>query len=250
MNNLVKFELRNILKQKSFIICLIISSALVIIGILASNFLNKMAAQAGAPDLLLGVNAFDSLIGYLSGGNITLLLAIVIAIYFGSSSSDGTIKNIIAKGYSRSEFFISKVIGIVIASLIFIITATIFNYIFCAIMNIHIDGLSISQLSKLGCVSLAIIAESIMFCSLSFIIFKTSANIVANICIPLLLPLALTLIDVLAKLKISIADFWIENTATLVTNNSKLILVLTVSICYIIIFSILGIILTKRKEIK
>ena len=78
MNKLVKFELRNLFKQKSFLICLVISSALIIIGILASNFLNKMAEQAGETDILLGVNAFDSFMGYVAGGNLGLLLAITI----------------------------------------------------------------------------------------------------------------------------------------------------------------------------
>ena len=250
MNNLIKLELRNILKQKSFLICLIISNALVIIGILASNLLNEMAKQAGVKDALLGVNAFDTLLGYLQGGNITLLLAIVISIYFGASHSEGTIKNIIAKGYTRKDFFIAKIIGAIIATLIFIITAIFFNYIMCFIMRINIETFSLIHLSKLGCITIAIIAETIMFSSLSFIIFKTGANIVANICIPLLFPLALTLIDVLAKTKIKISDFWIENTYSLVSNNSKLLFVLIVSIVYIIIFSILGITLTKRKEIK
>lgn len=250
MSKLIKFELRNILKQKSFLICLIISNALVIIGILASNLLNKMAEQAGGADILLGVNAFDTLLGYLSGGNITLLLAIVISIYFGSSASDGTIKNIIAKGYKRSDFFIAKVMGAIIATLIFIITSIIFNYLLCLIMGITINSISLDHIIKIGITSLAIIAEIIMFSSLSFIIFKTSANIVANICIPMLLPLVLTIADILLKTKIKIADFWIENTNALVTNNSKFLFILLVSLCYILIFGILGVVLTKRKEIK
>lgn len=250
MSKLIKFELRNILKQKSFLICLIISNALVIIGILASNLLNKMAEQAGGADILLGVNAFDTLLGYLSGGNITLLLAIVISIYFGSSASDGTIKNIIAKGYKRSDFFIAKVMGAIIATLIFIITSIIFNYLLCLIMGITINSISLDHIIKIGITSLAIIAEIIMFSSLSFIIFKTSANIVANICIPMLLPLVLTIADILLKSKIKIADFWIENTNALVTNNSKFLFILLVSLCYILIFGILGVVLTKRKEIK
>ena len=247
MNKLVKFELRNLFKQKSFLICLLISTSLIIIGILASNFLNKMAEQAGETDILLGVNAFDSFMGYVAGGNLGLLLAISISIYFGAEASDGTIKNIIAKGYKRSEFFISKVICAVFMTLVFIITGLIFNYLMCMIMGIDLGSFDIY---KFGCVSLAVIAEAIMFSSLSFIIFKTGANIVANICIPMLFPLSLSLLDVLLKLKIKLSDFWIENTFGLFINSSKFLFMIIVSICYIIIFSVLGITLTKRKEIK
>lgn len=250
MSKLIKLEMRNLFKQKSLLICLIISTSLVVIGILASNLLNKMAADAGQADILLGVNAFDSLVGYLSGGNITLLLSIVIAIYFGSEASDATVKNIIGKGYKRSEFFISKVISVVITTIFFIIITIIFNHLLCLIMGIHIDSFSMDHLVKIIVLSLGIIGEVVMFSSFSFIIFRTGANIVANICIPLLLPLALTLLDVLAKLNIKISDFWIENSYSLVINNSKLPFVTIVSICYIIIFTILGITLTKRKEIK
>lgn len=247
MNKLIKLELRNLLKQKSFLICLLISTALIIIGILASNLLNKLALENGGGDILLGVNAFDSLMGYLGGGNLGILLAITISIYFGSEASDGTIKNIIAKGYKRSEFFISKVIGVVVMTLIFIISSLIFNYLMCIIMGIKLGTFNIATL---GCVSLTITAEAIMFSALSFIIFKTGANIVANVCIPMLLPLVLTLVDVLLKAKIKLSDFWIENTSTLFTNSSKLPIMLIVSMCYIIIFLFLGISLTKRKEIK
>lgn len=247
MNRLIKFEFRNLFKQKSFLICLIISTALIIIGILASNFLNKMAAQTGETDILLGVNAFDSFMGYVAGGNLGLLLAITISIYFGAEASDGTIKNVIAKGYKRSDFFISKVICVVIMTLIFIITGLIFNYLMCMIIGIDLGTF---DFISLGCVSLGVIAEAIMFSSLSFIIFKTGANIVANICIPMLLPLILTLLDVLLKLDVTISDFWIENTFKLFTNSSKIPFMLIISICYIVVFSILGITLTKRKEIK
>ncbi len=247
MNKLVKLELRYLIKQKSFLICLLISNALIIIGILASNFLNNLAQENGGTDILLGVNAFDSLMGYLGGGNLGILLAITISIFFGAEASDGTIKNIIAKGYTRSEFFISKVISIVVMLLIFIITAIIFNYITCLIMGIELGTFNIVTL---GCVTLTILAEAVMFSALSFIIFKTSANIVANICIPMLLPLALTLADVLLKSKIKIADFWIENTSALFTNNSKFPFMIIVSVCYIVIFMILGTVIPKRKEIK
>ena len=250
MSKLIKLEMRNLFKQKSLFICLIISTSLVIIGILASNLLNKMAADAGQTDIILGVNAFDSLVGYLSGGNITLLLSIVISIYFGYEASDGTVKNIIGKGYKRSEFFMSKVLSVIMATMFFIIITIIFNYLLCFIMGIHIDSFSVDHLVKIIVLSLGIIAEVVMFSSLSFIIFRTGANIVANICIPLIFPLALTLFDVLTKLSVKISDFWIESTYSLVTNNSKLPFVTIVSMCYIIIFIVLGITLTKRKEIK
>ena len=250
MNKLVKLELRNLFKQKSLLICLIVSTALVIIGILASSYLNEMAPDGAQEGVQSSVNAFNSIIGFLCGGRISLLFAIIVSIYFGSEASDGTIKNLIAKGYSRSKFFIAKVICAIIATIIFIITAILSNYLMCLIVGIHIDPLSLSQLTKLGCVSLAMISEVIMFCSLSFIIFKTGANIVANVCIPMIFPLILTLIDVLLKAKIKISHFWIENTVYLITNNSKLSFITMVSLCYIVVFILLGIIITKRKEIK
>ena len=247
MKKLIKFELRNLFKQKSFLICLLISSSLIIIGILASNFLNEMAKKAEESDVLLGVTAFDSFMGYVVGGNLGLLLAITISIYFGAEASDGTIKNIISKGYTRGEFFVSKVIGVVLMTLVFIITGLIFNYLMCLIMSIDLGTF---DLAKFGCVSLCVIAEAVMFSSLSFIIFKTGANIVANICIPMLFPLALTLMDVLLKWDVAISNFWIENTFRLFTDSSKFLFMVIVSICYIVVFSVLGITLTKRKEIK
>lgn len=247
MSKLVKLELRNLFRQKSFLICLLISVALIIIGILASNFLNEMAKQAGETELLLGVNAFDNIMGYLSGSNLGILFAIVIAIYFGLESSDGTVKNIIGTGYKRSEFFISKVICVVVMSLIFIIVSLIINYLMCLIMGID---LGVFNFSTFGCVCLTIIALAITFSSLSFIIFKTSVNIVANICIPMLLPLVFALFDTLTKLNFKLSDFWIQNTTLLFTKSSKLPFMIIVSICYIVVFIILGISLTKRKEIK
>lgn len=250
MYRLVKFEFRNLLKQKAFLICLLISSALIVIGILASNFINQMAEQTGDTSVLLGVNAFDSILGYLAGGNLSLLLAIMISIYFGFEVSDGTVKNIISKGYTRGQFFISKLISVVIGAIIFIILAIAVNYLMCLIMNISIGTLTSDQIIKLLSVSFAIIAETIMFSSISYIIFKTSANIVANICIPLLLPLILALADVLLKINTKLSDFWIENTYKLVTSASKIPFVIGLSLCYIVVFTVLGLILSKRKEIK
>ena len=250
MNKLIKFELRNLSRQKSFLICLIISAALIIIGVLASNLLNQLASENGETDILLGVNAIDSLIGYFKGGNISILMAIFVSIYFGSEVSDGTIKNIISKGYSRGRYFISKLIGVVVGTIVFLVSAIIINYLMCLIVGIDLGKIDLNALTQIGSLSLCIISEAIFFSFFAMLFSKTSASIIANICIPILLPLALALIDILIKSKISIADFWIENTMGLVTNNTKIPFTLIVAICYISVFTILGLMISKQKEIK
>ena len=97
----------------------------------------------------------------------------------------------------------------------------------------------------------SIIAYTIFFSTISFILEKNGTSIITCLFVPNIISLVLELID--SKLKLNISDFWIDNASTkflqaktLPNLTSSLIFYLI----YIVIIIVIGTQILKKKEIK
>ena len=102
MNNLIKFEFRKLFKSKSFYICLLICIGLVLLSGLTTKIMVESREVIDLP------SKYSMLQGAVSFGNITLISAIYTALFVCEDESSNTLKNIYAKGYTRGNVFISK----------------------------------------------------------------------------------------------------------------------------------------------
>lgn len=105
MRKLLQFEFRKLRQQKSFYICCF----LLIVFVLLSALLNKIILEHSA-DPIQAPTGTDGITSALASGNITLIIGIFTALFVCEDFTDGIIKNIYAKGYSRNKVYFSKLI--------------------------------------------------------------------------------------------------------------------------------------------
>ena len=114
MNNLLKLEFRKLKRQKCFYICLAIMVAMLLItGVTAKIFMDhaaELAEIAGEPVIPTTLPVF--LLSFASASMFSMIASIYVSIVVCEDYESQTIKNIYARGYSRSAHYFSKLIYI------------------------------------------------------------------------------------------------------------------------------------------
>ena len=156
-------------------------------------------------------------------------------------------KNIIARGFSRKQVFITKYMATIVGVTIMFIASFVFSYLICIIVGGKLIALDGDTLSKVAVYYVNILGLTSLYSLISTITSKSSGALVACLLTSFLAPSILTLIDVLLKLKkgFTISKFWIAN-----ASNNETMLAIIIGLVYIVIAIIVGIIISKRKEIK
>ena len=242
MHRLNRFNIHNLFKQKSFYICTIVLLALSILTTVAEVVAAKLITHKS-----LILNSNDVITSFLSASSFELFVAIFIALFFTLDVSNGTMKNIIARGFSRESVFKSKFVVIMFGVTLMFIISFILSYIVTFAVGGKIVMLNSDTLGKIGINYLNIIGIASVYTLISSLVSKASGALVASILTNFLAPTVLFTIDTLLKLNtnISISKFWISN-----ATNNKGITVIIICVAYIVISYILGIIISRRKEVK
>ena len=119
MNRLIKFQVINMFKQKSFYVCLCL---LILMGPILT-----FIGAFNTPNYET-IKVMPQMVSLLSG-EISLLSTIFIALFCCLDFNEGTTKNIIGRGYSRTQVLLSKYIVSLIGLFSFYIIS--FIVIFC-----------------------------------------------------------------------------------------------------------------------
>lgn len=111
MLKLLKFEFHKLIRQKSTYICILIPFIFLFLEIL----INKLIYMNDNAQIPTTINILKT---SLATTNLTLILAIFIAINVTEDYAEQTIKNIYGKGYSRESVYLTKYIIIILYTLI------------------------------------------------------------------------------------------------------------------------------------
>ncbi len=245
MNELFKLEGRKVLKGKSLYIFLIIVALLPILYELLNYFMYLMVVGTAGEDAILlsdfieayGLSGTGSLLGAVSGGDVTLCVSLFTTIYFCTDYSEGTMRNVLSKGYSRFEVFTVKYVISMAVALGYLLVSQIVAFITGSVLW----GVGTFKAKYL----FALFVQAVnLFASVSFaILFATIVKKMGgSICSVLFIPLGIEVI-------LSIADvFVISDNAKfypsyLWTDNSYAYLIdPTTSVTTIAIFMIVGLV--------
>lgn len=238
MKNLIKLQLRNATHQKMTYICLLLT---ILIGpailLLSDLFVSTQPEAKAWPEIVKFI-----------GTQIDIVGLIFIAIFSCLDFSEGTIKNIISRGYSKEKYLVSKIIVVTIALFAMYIVCSLILFVYYIRNGL---GFDIDLFKQLLVVLLNIITISTFYTTISVLLEKNSSAIIACVVLPVLIPLLLGLISI--KFNIDLNSYWISS---LPSNylEKKTIKNLTFSvfgsIIYIFISLVAGNILIKKKEIK
>ncbi len=130
MSRLLSYQFKYLLRTRSFRVIMSILSCYSAISVLilkyGTNLLPSMpdviettdevAASISSSVSMYGADALISGIG----DSIVTLLPILIAIFVSSDFSEGTIRNILTRGYSKAQYYFSKLLTSFVVSTIFI----------------------------------------------------------------------------------------------------------------------------------
>lgn len=238
MNKLIKFQIRNMFKQKFYYVCLF----LFVFMYPVLDFIGAFNTPSFET-----IKVLPKIVNLLSGGG-NIISIIFIALFCCMDFNEGTAKNIIGRRYSRIQLLFSKYIVSLLGVFTFYIVS--FVLIFCFF---GINGLGYENAMLYSIINsiVKIIAYTIMYSTMSFILEKNGAAILGCLFIPTIIQTLLSLID--SKFHIEISRYWIDNLSMKIitdTSSSNPDYLIIFYIIYTIIFIALGISLTKRKEIK
>ena len=257
MNDLLRLEFHKLKRSKSFYIILIIMLAFVVISMITTKLLagladqiNEIGAEFGETFSAAGESV---LLGFLSAGNYSLLTAIFVAIVVCDDYESHIIKNIFARGYSRSDFYFAKFIYLIVAtSVMFIISVSLSAVLSELLFGINGDIGKIVLLISLQ--YLAAMAGVSLYFLISVAIKKLGGAIALNIILPSIVSLLLALADTAVKTdKFSFADYWFTSfTSTLsdiTVGTTKIIVCAVLSVVYLLVFMLLGYKFNERTEV-
>lgn len=238
MGNLLRFNISNLFKQKLFYICTILTLLSSAIEPIIYSFSKKGTSYL----------AFPEIISFLTT-EVGIITTIFVTLFVIFDFSEGTTKNIISRGYTRKELFLSKYITAVIAVFLIDFIVSFLLFIFLAKNGI---GFESNMIYKLIGYIFVVFGQVAFFTSIAYMLEKTGAALVANILIPMFMPLILLFIE--AKIKINLSSYWLTEANTILAKKtitfSSTIHCVTLSICYMVVFLALAILITAKKEIK
>lgn len=237
MIRLLKLQLRNVFHQKLFYVCtiLLMNSPLM-------NFIGSFQAESLENDQI-----FSQITSFLSS-EVNLISIIFIALFSCFDFTEGTTKNIIARGYTRGEYLFSKYI-VSIISLFIMYIMTIF-FIFLLFANNGL-GYQSNMLLLMAHSLISIVTHIILFVTLSVICEKNGSAIIACLFVPMLVPSFLDLID--SNLKINLSQFWLDNLSSRFISDPVFTNFCYSGSCYfiyLVLFIMIGYQIFKGKEIK
>ncbi len=287
MGNMLKFECRRLFKKPSFYVCLGLCAVFTILTIAVSraNFndmlkyysssigdeysyyslenMKETFAKNFSPDMLALNNTGISMM--------STIMAIFMGIFVCEDRVRGTIKNIYARGYSRTDVFLAKfIVASVTATLIFTaitLVAYISGWIMFAtkpfeVTPLKVNGIWLLILGKF----VAILGVTALYFMLSELIGTTGFSIAANIFLPsvasMILYIGLELIYFVAskgdnfnyEAVMKIAEYWIYSLASSGFAEEMKVEDYVGHLCasggYVILFGFLSWLIARKKQVK
>ena len=249
MKNLLKLELRKLRTKKSFYICTFIMIGILLLTTLITN------ALAGS-DLVGedGTTCINNMINALGNSYFVMIASIFVAMLVCEDYAGQTIKNIYARGYSRKNVYLAKLIAVLISTTIMVIVVWATSFILGTIFFKVGEVDNYKFLALLGTQYLAVMAEITFAFTIAAIIRKTGGAIACVIVAPMIIGLLLSLADVFSSFEeIYLSELWVSNYLSVVSNfevtTERILLCFIGSLIYIPIFSLIGFYANKRIQL-
>ena len=199
MKKLVKLQLRNLFSLKSFYVCSALMLLSPIINLVASLLLKKEFTATFIPEVSNLLSSTE------------IVITVVIVLFACLDSNDGTLKNIISRGYTKKQYLLSKYLVALIATLIMYLVPIVLTFIVTIGNGM---GFASKYVYYILAYLMQIGATICLYVVLSYIFEKIGPSMVACLIGPSMVGTALPLLQLLVKTKkLNIANFWITNIA-------------------------------------
>ena len=189
-----------------------------------------------------------------SDGNIVIFAAIAISVYIGSEYNEGTFKNTLSRGFSRTSVYISKYISSVLAMAITVLSYIAGGGIIAAIkFDLTTDVSDEEMIIKVLAYSALFIALAGVFMLIATLSRRTGFAIALSIVIPIIVSLVVRILSFGFDWVTRAASYWIFDTVTLVSTlyqNNDIYIPFIIAPIYMIVSLLVGMFVFGRQEIK
>lgn len=190
----------------------------------------------------------------LSDGNIIVLAPIVISVYIGAEYNEGTFKNTLARGFSRTSVYISKYISSVIAMAVTVLSYILGGGIVAAYkFDLTTDVSDREMLIMVLAYAALFIALTAVFMLIAVLAKRTGLAIALTIVIPIFISLFVRILSFGFDWVQKIVQYWIFDTAVLVQTlyqDGNIYIAFTVAPIYLILCIALGMFAFSRQDIR
>ena len=265
MNRLLTYQLRYALKTRSFRWIIFAVGFFSVISVLLLKFGDNLISQMPGMDMIetsgeqMEKPIMYGVVALISGLGDTLitLIPILISIYVSSDFANGTVKNILARGYSRPQFYVSKLlVSMIVATVLMVVSAGLQSLLSSAIWGFSSRTIDCSRLFLvLGVKILAFYALVSICVFLSFLFGRATGLAVAgNIVVIRFLPTLLTSLALMMKLEANAFSKYeistmITSLADLSASNQLLIRVFLLSVIDVFLSTMVGMGLFARRDL-
>lgn len=251
MNNLLKLEFTRLKRQKSFYVCTIIMVALLFLSLLTTNALMNASPELAAEFTGSGI---ESLVSGMNNSSFTLIASIFAVLFVCEDYDQQIVKNIYARGYSRKNVYLSKMISVLAAtSVMFIVIELAALALGTAFFGLGEFG-NFKFLAVVGTQYVVAMANIALAFATASIFRKNGGSIAVIILVPMLVGVVCGLADSLLKIEeFTLTSLWLSNfmtdVSTLAVSTQRMLVCLVGSLIYIPVFVIAGLYFNKKIEL-
>ena len=238
MKRLLKLQFRNIFHNKLFYVCLGIS----ILTTTVVSLVTEFAFKNGTASTVCGeiMSLFTSEVGIIN--------LLFITLFCTFDFTEGTAKNIVARGYNKTKVLVSKYIACFVALFIMYGIISILDF---ALFIRNGFGFQSSMIPLLIFCVFKILAFTILYGTIAYSLEKNSTAIIANLFVPNLVMLLLGIAD--SNLHTKMSQYWIDNIGNKFVENPTfggLFGPIVMFLIYIALCFFIGSKIAKNKEVK
>lgn len=247
MSKLLKFEWRKLWQSKSFYIIFGLGLLSTILFMILGKVLTDVFAT---PD----GNPLASMLVVLSNSGFVSLLGVYLVIFACADYSQQTIKNIYARGYSRTAVYFSKYLISLLVTWAVALFYMVFSFLFALVLGGHIAVMSSWMWGYLALQFWVLVGMHGLYFGMAMIFGKTRIGIIANVVgVELFFTLLHLLIQII-KINFNILDYNLEMIlATLMGDHqlgtAGLVRVLVMPAVYAVVFVGGGWLASYRREV-
>ena len=224
MGNLLRFEMSKLFKARVFYTCAIVLAAIIVV-LMGTQKLTEVIAQevmggeVTEEELIydsdedqailegMGMGLFSSarsglawMLNALNSTYIFIAFGAFVAVWFVGDYMSRTVQHELTKGYSRTEIFFSKYLSSLFVCMIYAVLAMLVGFVLGSLFWKVGKDFSWKYIVLILAQLLIVAAYNAMFCFFATLGFKMAPALILSIAIPLLVPMVLTIIDLIVAL--------------------------------------------------
>lgn len=262
MINLLRSDFYRLFRSKAFYICVVIWTFLFAIGAFLAKWLNDIVAKSQNIDTVPELS-FHSGIAYgltvFNDSNMSLFMAIYIAIFVTAEFTHGTMKNSVSKGFSKIQIYLSKFItmsgAVYLTMLILFLSGLITGTIVSGNFLDTSEDFAIKAIGMIGMELLLYAAFTSVFVMIAMIIRNNGGTIAVNIIGMLFAPFIYQLIDVFFSPAKSFSQYSLQNNIIFAHYNIEktsgdILTTILVGVVFLVVSMTIGLFTFKNTDIK